>query len=207
MFFKSIAVLEDDAGITKTKIRGVLSLLKQSGVLITINQDDGSPVKLKLDHTISSIRDLRTAHDSFLETFMGASMLRSFNAKDRKSIVWENDEKANDSRIEELLKFEKIAKKAFNADKFTAYVVKEEGLLAAQARQDDKDMVLYERLLAEKEPDTIHDVIVAMQAQRESTLADQDLICDSPTAASKRPESEVESSNLQYIPMDTYSGE
>ena len=54
--------------VTKTKVRGVLALLKHANVLETCGTE-GQPVQLSLSPSITSFLALRTAHDAYLAVF------------------------------------------------------------------------------------------------------------------------------------------
>ena len=54
--------------VTKTKVRGVLALLKHANVLETCGSE-GQPVQLSLNPAITSFTSLRTAHDAYLTVF------------------------------------------------------------------------------------------------------------------------------------------
>lgn len=55
--------------VSKTKVRGVLALLKHGEMLVT-HGAEGEPVRLHLAPNINSFRDLRERHDSFLSRYM-----------------------------------------------------------------------------------------------------------------------------------------
>eukprot|EP01038_Epipyxis_sp_PR26KG_P010038 gene10038-13496_t len=62
--------------ISKTKIRGVLALLKHGDLLSTTGGiNEGTPVKLLLNSTILSFRDFREQHDFFLMKYISEQKL------------------------------------------------------------------------------------------------------------------------------------
>lgn len=183
MYYKSIGVLEKDAGITKTKIRGVLSLLKQSGVLSTTNLEDETPVKLELDPKVFSIIDLRRLHDAFLGECMSSFFLTNLDFKERESMVWDKNEIALRNRIRELSKFEQMMKQAFSDEGYVAYLLLEQ-----------------EKLMSEQR---------ANQEQQEAELETES---DSSSNSSNKPVvateaiHDKEASKISYIPMEMCSG-
>jgi hypothetical protein len=54
--------------VTKTKVRGVLALLKHANVLETCGTE-GQPVQLSLNVGIANYVTLRNAHDAYLTVF------------------------------------------------------------------------------------------------------------------------------------------
>lgn len=58
--------------VTKTKVRGVLALLKHATVLETCGTE-GQPVQLSLNAAVNTFLALRNAHDEFLTVFCSPS--------------------------------------------------------------------------------------------------------------------------------------
>lgn len=80
MDINSAGLLAQPESVTKTKIRGVLALLKHADVLMT-QSPDGTPVKLKKSEAVSSFRILRKIHDDFLRDHVskyGGSLAAEF---------------------------------------------------------------------------------------------------------------------------------
>lgn len=76
--------------VSKTKIRGVLALLKHSELLLT-EGNEGEPVRLYFPGFIQHFHDLRKAHDQFLVKYMLENNVYIPNSIKEK-IFWYHDE-------------------------------------------------------------------------------------------------------------------
>ena len=86
--------------VSKTKVRGVLALLKHGELLIT-QGEEGEPVRLYLAQGIGSFKDLRERHDSFLNRYMSEHKI--FIPVILKSeLIWQFDEATKLSRIDAI---------------------------------------------------------------------------------------------------------
>lgn len=86
--------------VSKTKVRGVLALLKHGELLIT-QGEEGEPVRLYLAQGIGSFKDLRERHDSFLNRYITEHKI--FIPVILKSeLIWQFDEATKLSRIDAI---------------------------------------------------------------------------------------------------------
>lgn len=69
MFAKNYSDMSDCSSISKTKVRGVLALLKHAEVLVAQTVGEGLPVQLRLSHSIKNFDDIRNKLDYFLLAF------------------------------------------------------------------------------------------------------------------------------------------
>lgn len=86
--------------VSKTKIRGVLALLKHGELLVT-QGDYGEPVRLYLAPGIETFKDLRERHDSFLSMYMIDHHL-FIPAMLRTELVWQLDEETRLMRLDAM---------------------------------------------------------------------------------------------------------
>lgn len=86
--------------VSKTKIRGMLALLKHDDLLVTQSME-GQPARLCFAPNIQSFRDLRMRHDHFLERYMMEHHL-FVPAFLKSEIVWQIDESTYYQRMEGL---------------------------------------------------------------------------------------------------------
>lgn len=83
--------------VSKTKVRGVLALLKHGELLVT-QGEEGEPVRLFLARGINSIEDLRVRHDAFITRYMVEH--HSFIPVILKSeLVWQFKEETKRDRL------------------------------------------------------------------------------------------------------------
>ncbi len=88
--------------VSKTKVRGVLALLKHGELLITQGAE-GEPVRLYLAHGINTFKDLRERHDVFLGRYMLEHHL-FIPAILKSELVWQFEEDTKAKRLESLNK-------------------------------------------------------------------------------------------------------
>lgn len=88
--------------VSKTKVRGVLALLKHGEMLIT-QGSDGEPVRLFLANGIDTFKDLRDRHDVFIMRYMTEHHL-FIPAILKCELVWQFDEDTTRLRIEAMNK-------------------------------------------------------------------------------------------------------
>lgn len=88
--------------VSKTKVRGVLALLKHGEMLVT-HGAEGEPVRLHLAPNINSFRDLRERHDSFLSRYMDEHHLY-LPAILKCELVWMFAEDVKAQRLEAMAK-------------------------------------------------------------------------------------------------------
>lgn len=86
--------------VSKTKIRGVLALLKH-GELLTTQGEYGEPVRLSLAPGIETFKDLRERHDGFLNMYMMDHHLFIPTVL-RTELVWQLDEETRAMRLEAM---------------------------------------------------------------------------------------------------------
>jgi hypothetical protein len=91
----NVAQLES---ISKTKVRGVLALLKHGELLVT-QGEYGEPVRLYLASGIETYRDLRERHDVFLSAYMLDNHL-FIPAVLRSEVLWQVDEETRVMRLD-----------------------------------------------------------------------------------------------------------
>jgi hypothetical protein len=97
---KEARVLSQLEGISKTKIRGVLAVLKH-GLLFLTNDEAGEAVHLCFSNSIQCFKDLREQHDSFINQWM--LLNHPFLPISLKSdIIWHLDIETKALRLEEL---------------------------------------------------------------------------------------------------------
>lgn len=100
MLVKESRKISQLQGVSKTKVRGVLALLKHGDLLIT-HGAEGNPVRLFLAKGINSFKDLRERHDAFLLKYMLEHHL--FMPGILKSeLVWSVDEDTRLLRLEAM---------------------------------------------------------------------------------------------------------
>lgn len=107
--------------VSKTKVRGVLALLKHAEILVA-QGTEGEPLRLYLAPTVTSFRDLRERHDTFLSRFIMEQHL-FIPAILKAEVVWQFEEEVKTQRLEAIDKL--ISKLHFF---FTSY----QGNLAAR---------------------------------------------------------------------------
>ena len=95
----SISQLEH---VSKTKVRGVLALLKHGELLIT-QGEDGEPVRLYLAQGIESFKDLREKHDTFLSKYILDHHLFIPSVL-KTELIWQFEEETKLKRIEAMEK-------------------------------------------------------------------------------------------------------
>jgi uncharacterized membrane protein YgcG len=88
--------------ISKTKIRGVLALLKHGNLLVTSGAD-GEPVRLQLAYGISSFKEFRDRHDAFLTRCMSEHHL-NIPAILKCELIWQFDEEVTMQRLDAMNK-------------------------------------------------------------------------------------------------------
>jgi len=86
--------------VSKTKIRGVLALLKHGELLIT-QGEYGEPVRLSLAPGIETFKDLRERHDAFLSMYMMDHHL-FIPAVLRTELVWQLDDETRAMRLDAM---------------------------------------------------------------------------------------------------------
>jgi hypothetical protein len=97
---KETHLLSQLEGISKTKIRGVLAVLKHGQLFLT-NDEAGEAVQLCFNHCIQCFKDLREQHDSFINQWM--LLNHPFLPINLKSdIIWHLDIETKALRLEEL---------------------------------------------------------------------------------------------------------
>lgn len=102
MAVKESRIVSQLEGVSKTKVRGVLALLKHGELLIT-QGSEGEPVRLFLAPGIESFRDLRKKHDVFLNRYMAEHHL-FIPAVLRSELVWQMDEDMYSQRLDTMNK-------------------------------------------------------------------------------------------------------
>ncbi len=88
--------------VSKTKVRGVLALLKHGELLVT-QGSEGEPVRLYLAYGINSFKELRERHDIFLNRYMMEHHL-FIPAILKSELVWQVDDDMRVQRIEAMNK-------------------------------------------------------------------------------------------------------
>lgn len=88
--------------VSKTKVRGVLALLKHGELLVT-QGSEGEPVRLYLAYGINSFKELRERHDAFLNRYMIEHHL-FIPAILKSELVWQVDDDMRFQRIEAMNK-------------------------------------------------------------------------------------------------------
>eukprot|EP00597_Dinobryon_sp_UTEXLB2267_P014736 CAMPEP_0170107832 /NCGR_PEP_ID=MMETSP0020_2-20130122/6212_1 /TAXON_ID=98059 /ORGANISM="Dinobryon sp., Strain UTEXLB2267" /LENGTH=1044 /DNA_ID=CAMNT_0010332441 /DNA_START=252 /DNA_END=3386 /DNA_ORIENTATION=+ len=83
--------------VSKTKVRGVLALLKHGELLIT-QGEEGEPVRLFLAHGITCFKDLRERHDAFLHKYIQEHHL-FIPAILKSELVWQLEEETKTHRL------------------------------------------------------------------------------------------------------------
>lgn len=92
--------------ISKTKVRGILALLKHSDILVT-SGTEGLPVNLVLAPGIESFEILRDRHDSYINSFIKECRIlipRDF----LNEIIWKRDYQWQKETIQEMNQFQNI---------------------------------------------------------------------------------------------------
>ena len=84
--------------VSKTKVRGVLALLKHGELLIT-QGEEGEPVRLYLARGIGSFKDLRERHDIFLNRYISEHKM-FIPAILKSELIWQFDDATKLNRVE-----------------------------------------------------------------------------------------------------------
>jgi hypothetical protein len=100
MLVKESRKISQLQGVSKTKIRGVLALLKHGEMLIT-HGNEGNPVRLYLAKGINSFKDLRERHDAFILKYMLEHHL-FMPAILKSEIIWQVDDETKVMRLEAM---------------------------------------------------------------------------------------------------------
>lgn len=72
MAVKECGLIPNLENVSKTKVRGVIALLKLASIVETKGSCDKLPVILTLSSAIDSVETMREQHDEFLSTFGAA---------------------------------------------------------------------------------------------------------------------------------------
>lgn len=86
--------------VTKTKVRGVLALLKHANILVT-QAPDGTPVKLEMVPTIDSFFTLREVHDNYLTSVIANN--GPFKFHQWTDVLWDMSNEVQKRRREEWI--------------------------------------------------------------------------------------------------------
>lgn len=86
--------------VSKTKVRGVLALLKHGELLVT-HGAEGEPVRLQLAYGISTFKDLRERHDNFLTAYMNEHHIYVPSIL-KCELVWQFEEEVKNQRLEAM---------------------------------------------------------------------------------------------------------
>lgn len=86
--------------VTKTKVRGVLALLKHANILVT-QAPDGTPVKLEMVPMIDSFYSLRDAHDNYLTSVIKSNGPLKFHQW--TDVLWDSSNELQKRRREEWI--------------------------------------------------------------------------------------------------------
>lgn len=97
MAVKDSRVVSEMEAVSKTKVRGILALLKH-GEMVTARGQEGEAIRLTLTPGIHSFRDLRDRHDAFLSRFMMEHQI-FVPILVRAEVVWYLDTKEKDERL------------------------------------------------------------------------------------------------------------
>lgn len=116
--------------VSKTKVRGVLALLKHGELLITQGAE-GEPVRLYLAPGINTFRDLRERHDVFLSRYMLEHHL-FVPAILKSELVWHFEEETRARRLDALDQL--VAQLHFFYKSYLAHVAETEETGAPPAR-------------------------------------------------------------------------
>lgn len=108
----SRAVTELDT-VSKTKVRGILALLKH-GELLTTRGLDGEPIRLVLTPGINTFRDFRDRHDMFLTRFMVEHQI-TMPPTDMAEVVWQYDVDAKSERLANMERIISLLKVYFSS--------------------------------------------------------------------------------------------
>lgn len=100
MIVKDSNIMPNLESVSKTKIRGVLALLKH-GELLTTQSEYGEPVRLSLASGIESFQSLRERHDSFLKSYMIDHHL-FIPSPLRSELLWQGDEASRLFKLETM---------------------------------------------------------------------------------------------------------
>jgi hypothetical protein len=100
MYLKDCGLVRELEHISKTKLRGVLAILKQ-GDLVMKHGAVGEPVQLNLGEEIDTFSDLRDQHDRFLNSYMVENLL-NIPIVLKNEIMWPVDEGVRVNRMREL---------------------------------------------------------------------------------------------------------
>ena len=96
--------------VSKTKLRGVLALLKHGELLVT-KGEEGTPVRLYLAPHINSLKDLRISHDKFITSYL--IMNDSFLPSVKTKLVWTYDDKTQDKRLKFMTEMSMLIEKYY----------------------------------------------------------------------------------------------
>lgn len=99
MFIKESNIISQIEHVSKTKIRGILALLKQSGMMITQVLEGGQYVRLVWADFVQSYYDLRSRHDIYLSQLLADNHV-VVPIEIKSDIVWMFDEDIKFKRLE-----------------------------------------------------------------------------------------------------------
>jgi hypothetical protein len=106
MLVKKTRVLSDIENVSKTKIRGIFALLKNSHAMVTAGPD-GESVRINLGKGITTFRHFREKQDSFISKCV--TLQQIFIPYEMKGdLIWQLDPVTMQLRIEELWRLEVI---------------------------------------------------------------------------------------------------
>lgn len=100
MVLKESGLLTGVDNVSKTKIRGVLAILKQ-GELIVKGGALGEAVQMQLEEGIDSFGELRDRHDRFLLGYMVENMM-DIPEELKGEVIWRMKEEVKAKRMEML---------------------------------------------------------------------------------------------------------
>lgn len=102
MALKSSGLLTGVDNVSKTKIRGVLAILKQ-GELVVKEGALGEAVQMQLEEGIDSFGELRDRHDRFLSGYMIENMM-DIPEELKGEVLWRMEKEVKEKRVEMLEK-------------------------------------------------------------------------------------------------------
>lgn len=132
LMIKNVRLVADIQHITKTKIRGVVTLLKHSKLLATHYPDLEQPAHLSLAPQMNSFQTLREELDVFLCNFIMEQHIM-MPPHVMQYIVWPADERAKGSKIPELLDL--IKQVEYWVKNCYATVKSQDSLVQSQSRE------------------------------------------------------------------------
>lgn len=123
LIIKDSKLLSQVEQVSKTKIRGLLALLKQSGSLTTEILEGGKAVRLIWAEHIHSFNDIRKAHDQYIRSLLTENQIILPNDV-LMQLTWMFDDNVRQERLEMInIIIHKVTNYLETIDKYNSIVI------------------------------------------------------------------------------------